>query len=182
MKNSGHNLGDSKHRDKPKATEPLSPPSQSTILKRNAGAPPGEKAKVSHRKTNRKDSKMSVKLSTGAMPASNVGRKKIPLDSELLEGIVEYLRENRMQEVDGEFRPLFVGPENLLYATESRAQSAGRRYAVAAKEALGVTVKTNVFDNGETAKDKLRYLWRLYVPLSAAADEAQEPIQDAPAA
>jgi len=123
-----------------------------------------------------------MKLSNSVMPVSQQGRKAIPCDAEAVESLVTSLREAPLAEVDGEFRPQAYGPTDRTFATASRAQGEGRRYAKAVAKTLGTTPKVNVYDNGKgekldeagrvtKANKDTRYLWRLYLPVSKVEDQ-----------
>lgn len=122
-----------------------------------------------------------ISLASGVMPKSNVGRKAIEVDAALLDALIAGFGEKTWDQVDDDLRaPVFYGPNDRKFTTESRATSDGRRYQKALK-AEGLTTKVNVYpdpttldfsvkEEGTVTKET-RYLWRLYVPLSVSESE-----------
>lgn len=106
---------------------------------------------------------MPVELTKTALPKSKGGRKATPLDSELLDALVEALKADPM---DGD-RPAAYGP-SADFDTEGKAGGQARRYATALSEALKKKVRVNVYPVN-TPKDgqpaKAPYRWRVYIPL-----------------
>jgi hypothetical protein len=126
-----------------------------------------------------------MNITSAVMPASNVGRKAIPVDADAVDFFVQSLRENPITELDDDFRPTAYGPDHA-FTKDTKAQAEGRRYSKAVQEKLGVTVRVNVYDNGEGLEldesgkvlkpsDATRYMWRLYVPLSVGMELAPTP-------
>jgi len=104
-----------------------------------------------------------------ALPKSRSGRKATPLDTELLNDLVEALKDSPVESVDGENRPAAYGPDTS-FDTEGKATSQGRRYANAVAESLDTTVRVNAYSqNG----DKGPFFWRCYIPLSASQKDSK---------
>jgi len=111
---------------------------------------------------------MPVELTKTALPKSKGGRKATPLDSELLDALVEALKNGPM---DGD-RPAAYGP-STEFDTEGKAGGQARRYATALSDALKKKVRVNVYPTnapkeGQAAKAPFR--WRVYIPLAIQKD------------
>lgn len=124
---------------------------------------------------------MAIKLSSGVMPPSNVGRKPKPLNPELMEALYEALSNSEPEEMedsetgDTKLYPVYVGPDfsekNHVFTKDFQAQADGRKYSKVLHKKVGKIVRVNVYHNGkldENGKpnDSTRYTWRLYVPIS----------------
>lgn len=142
-----------------------------------------------------------MKLATGVMPPSNVGRKPKPLDPELTEALFEALSESTPEEVESEgfeskLYPAFFGPDfsekKHAFPKEHQAQGEGRKYAGPISKRIGKVVRVNVYHNGiqdpaGKPTEATRYTWRLYIPVSefsdeelAAAEEADSELAEEP--
>lgn len=133
---------------------------------------------------------MPIKLATGVMPPSNVGRKPKPISAELLEALGEYLSESLPEAVETEdfetkLYPAFVGPDFSdkphVFGKEHQAQADGRKYAKPLSKRIGKTVRVNVYHNGTVDSagkptDDTRWTWRVYVPVSEYSEEELEGI------
>jgi hypothetical protein len=98
-----------------------------------------------------------------ALPKGRSGRKPTPMDDALVTELLNALKSNPTETVDGEVRPAAYGPDTD-FDTLGKATSAGRRYANAVAEKLGKPVKVNGFaPNGNQEKGPFR--WRAYVSL-----------------
>jgi hypothetical protein len=135
-----------------------------------------------------------VKLTSGVMPPSNVGRKPKPLDSELVEALQEALENALPEAVETEnfetkLYPAFFGPDfseaKHAFNKEHQAQAEGRKYAGPVAKRIGKVVRVNVYSNGVSDADgkpieATRYAWRLYVPVSEYSPEELEELLDGP--
>lgn len=131
-----------------------------------------------------------MKLASGVMPPSNVGRKPKPLNPELVEALAEAL-ENAVPEavetenLETKLYPAFFGPDfselKHVFTKDHQAQAEGRKYAGPLSKRIGKVVRVNVYHNGVTDPegrpvDATRYSWRLYVPVSEYSDEEIEAL------
>lgn len=126
-----------------------------------------------------------MKLVTGVMPPSNVGRKPKPLDSETVEVLFTALSESTPEEMEDEngdtkLYPAFVGPDfdekAHVFSKDFQASADGRKYAKVLHKRVGKVVKVNVYHNGVVDSagkptEETRYTWRLYVPVSEYTKE-----------
>lgn len=126
-----------------------------------------------------------MKLASGVMPPSNVGRKPKPLDPELTEALYEALSESTPEEVESEgfeskLYPAFFGPDfselKHVFGKDFQAQGEGRKYAGPISKRIGKVVRVNVYHNGAVdpsgkPTEATRYTWRLYIPVSEYTED-----------
>lgn len=136
---------------------------------------------------------MPIKLSSGVMPPSNVGRKPKPINEELSNALFDALSEALPERVETEnyeekLYPAFFGPDFSekahVFQKDFQAQADGRKYAKPLHKRIGKVVRVNVYHNGVVdsagkVTDATRYTWRLYIPVSEFSDEELAEAEEA---
>jgi len=109
-----------------------------------------------------------MSLVKSALPKSRSGRKATPLDTDLVAALVDALKKNPVDTVDGEKRPAAYGPDST-FDTEGKATAQGRRYANAVAEKLDTTVRVNAYP--QNGNENSPFMWRCYIPLSVSQEK-----------